>query len=118
MSKLLILSGDLMLLSTLHGIAKQCGLESIQAGNVQAALDNGDQDCRVAFIDLQLPGLQIIEDAARLRESFERLSLIACGPHVHAARLEAAKQAGCDYVVSRGQFDREGLQLIAELTQP
>jgi hypothetical protein len=31
-------------------------------------------------------------------------TIIAFGPHVHEALLDAATQAGCDEVFSRGQF--------------
>ena len=30
--------------------------------------------------------------------------VVAFGPHVHEQRLAAARDAGCDLVVSRGQF--------------
>jgi hypothetical protein len=32
------------------------------------------------------------------------LRVVAFGPHVHEERLAAARNAGCDEVVSRGEF--------------
>ena len=33
--------------------------------------------------------------------------VVAFGPHVHEERLAAAREAGCDVVVSRGKFFAE-----------
>jgi hypothetical protein len=43
------------------------------------------------------------------------LAILAYGPHVHEDRLAAARAAGCDAVVSRGQLDREADSLLATL---
>ena len=43
-----------------------------------------------------------------------RPPVLAFGPHVHHQRLESARQAGCDLVVSRGRFSAELPGLLAE----
>jgi hypothetical protein len=40
----------------------------------------------------------------QLKAAPNRPRVIAFGPHVHEERLQAARKAGCDEVVSRGQF--------------
>ena len=60
----------------------------------------------VVIVDLAMP------IARRRRRSSSRLkpgrrrrpTIVAFGPHVHEERLAAAREAGCDEVVSRGQF--------------
>ena len=104
-----------MLVSRLEGIARQCGLTSVQAGSVEQAIEKSGGDCGLAFVDLQLPGLQIADAVQQLRESVPGIAIIACGPHVHTERLAAATQAGCEAVVSRGQFDRDGATIVGAL---
>jgi CheY-like chemotaxis protein len=57
---------------------------------------------RLVLLDLTTPGLDP-------RALFDRLSeprpkVIAFGPHVHEDRLQAARDAGCNLVLPRGQF--------------
>jgi hypothetical protein len=42
-------------------------------------------------------------------------AIVAFGPHVHEARLAAARDAGCDLVLTRGQFDSQIDALLAQL---
>lgn len=59
------------------------------------------------FIDLETPDLDLPAIVSRAREARDDCLIVAYGPHVHEARLQAARDAGCDQVLSRGQFDRE-----------
>jgi hypothetical protein len=43
-------------------------------------------------------------------------TIVAFGPHVHEARLAAARDAGCDLVLTRGQFDSQIESLLERLT--
>jgi len=52
-----------------------------------------------------LPSLDVEEIVNHLKTKQSAATrVIAFGPHVHEKRLEAARRAGCDVVVSRGQF--------------
>jgi len=111
MSKLLLVSGDLMLGARVEGAARQCGLTMVTAaGHAQAIAASADE-CRAVLIDLRTPGLDVAElvNALRLQTArlAARLCIVACGPHVHEQRLDEARRAGCDLVVTRGQLDRE-----------
>ncbi len=111
---IVLLSRDLMLLSRAQGAANKLG---ISLGNVnepaQALAAAQDEECGGVVIDLRLPGLNIGELVAQLRASRDqKLSVIACGPHVHEASLMAAREAGCDMVATRGQFDRDAEAIL------
>jgi len=107
--KLVLLSRDLMLTSRIDGVASQKGFTTSHAADqVSAIAGVADDECQLLFVDLQLPGLDIVALVGQVRETRSSgVRIIACGPHVHEQRLAAARQAGCDLVVSRGQFDRE-----------
>ena len=117
MAKLLLVSGDLMIVSRLQGVATSCGLSLIQASTPSAATEACDAECVIAIVDLQTPGLVIANLVDQLNERNPKIAIIAAGPHVHEDRLEAARQADCTAVVSRGQLDRDAQQLIATMLQ-
>ncbi|MEO2046054.1 MAG: FAD-binding protein [Pirellulales bacterium] len=61
---------------------------------------------KVILLDLSTSGL----DPAQLVPQLQKLTpapraIIAFGPHVHEAKLAAARNAGCDQVLSRGEFN-------------
>ncbi len=111
MSKLVLVSGDLMLGARVEGAARQCGLTMVTAASHAPAIAASADECRAVLIDLRTPGLDVAELVNALRQQTARLSarltIIACGPHVHEQRLDEARRAGCDLVVTRGQLDRE-----------
>jgi len=61
---------------------------------------------KVILLDLSTADL----DPAKLVPQLRQLTpppraIIAFGPHVHEAKLAAARDAGCDQVFSRGEFN-------------
>jgi CheY-like chemotaxis protein len=59
----------------------------------------------LVILDLESPGADPAELMPRLRAlNPPPVKVIAFGPHVHTARLQAARDAGCDEVLTRGQF--------------
>ena len=115
MAKLLLVTGDLMLISRLERVAEVCQLTKMVANNAQQAIDNCDGEVAVAIVDLQAPGLVISNLVAELKQSSPHLPIVAAGPHVHALKLEQAREAGCTEVVSRGQLDREAEAIVQRL---
>ena len=75
-------------------------------GNVDDAVEACTASpAALVLVDLTTRGLDIaslVERARALADS--RPTIIAYGPHVHEAVLVAAEAAGCDQVLSRGQF--------------
>ncbi len=108
--KLLLLSQDLMLTARTEGLARKLGL----ALNSQSNLANAELDaCGLIVIDLTLTGLNI-KEIVEQANAFQ-IPVIACAPHVHEARLQQARDANCNLVVSRGQWDREAENLCKAL---
>ena len=72
----------------------------------RAALRDAPFDSvRLVVVDLHAAGAEIgavVEELRRQRA--EGLTIVAYGPHVQTAWLEAAANAGCDQVMTRGQF--------------
>ena len=115
--KLVLLSHDLMIASCVEGAARQSGLTTVTVRDQQTALDTAsDEACRLLLVDLRLPGLGIEALVQSVRQtSKQHLPIVACGPHVHELNLTAARAAGCDVVVTRGQLDREAAEIISKL---
>ncbi len=106
------LTSDLMISSTVTGAADRADVELHVVGSADAAIakchrseSDAPASVTLVIVDLGLPGLQLGELIAAIEAGgATRPKIVAFGPHVHALRLDAARQAGCDEVMSRGQF--------------
>lgn len=111
---ILLYSRDLLASSSLMGAARTVGhlLESIDS--LDALAQRLDQtDVSLIVVDLATPGGDIgaiVQSAIAVAKN--RPVVVAFGPHVHKDRLEAAVQAGCDEVLSRGQFFRNPAEVF------
>jgi DNA-binding response OmpR family regulator len=102
----LLLTCDLMVVSRVEGAATRNGLKVHTLSTVEQAVEYmAREPAAVLLVDLasQSVGVRELVDEVR-RAGSEKTCIIAFGPHVHEERLNAARQAGCDQVVSRGQF--------------
>jgi DNA-binding NtrC family response regulator len=101
-----LLSGDLMGASRVEGAARMAGVDYQMVGSVDAAIDCcAAKPVALVMVDLATAGLDVAGLVERLRTRGSNVpAIVAYGPHVHEAVLEAAKQVGCDQVLSRGQF--------------
>jgi CheY-like chemotaxis protein len=101
-----LLSSDLAVLSRVEGAARRAGETLRQSASSQLAADIcASGDVRLVVIDLSTPAVDLSMTLAQLRKDGSRSPrIIAFGPHVHEQRLAAARDAGCDLVVTRGQF--------------
>ena len=103
---LVLLSSDLIAASRIQGAVTNLAARLCSVTNAEQAISAcREEPVSVVLVDLALPGLEI----EPLVNSLQRASaappkVVAFGPHVHENRLAAARQAGCDEVVSRGQF--------------
>ena len=62
-------------------------------------------DATTLIVDLSMASLGVASLVSRLKSNASsHPRIVAFGPHVHEQRLAAAREAGCDLVVSRGQF--------------
>jgi DNA-binding NarL/FixJ family response regulator len=69
-------------------------------------------DCRMVLVDLALGGLELPAVIAAIRAAAPRARVIAFGAHVDEAALAAAQKAGCDHVLTRGQFHKQYPELL------
>ncbi len=99
----LLLSNDLMTTSQIEAAVRSAG------GEVSVVTTGGAPTGEAASgVDVVVLDLSTTSDIATTVSQFQQWSptprIIAFGPHVHAAKLNAAREAGCDQVLSRGQF--------------
>jgi len=101
-----LLSSDLMLLSQVSGAANQRGARLVQVGHASALLTQAATiPAAGVLIEVSQPGLdlgKVISDLKNLPQppGF----VIGFGPHVQQACLDRAREAGCNLVLTRGQF--------------
>lgn len=102
----LMLTDDLIFGSRIAGTARDLGL-SVRPVRTVAALEEAARRERPAcvLVDLAFPGLNL-DELLRVLDSLPggRPRVVAYGPHVDAAGLRAARQAGCDLVLPRSAF--------------
>lgn len=112
----LALISDLMTQSQATAAATRAGKSLQVVGTAAALLERAAaMHPQLVILDLSHPGLEIESIAASLKPHLaEGATLVAFGPHVHKARLDAAVAAGCDLVLSRGQFHAQAAELLAE----
>ncbi len=112
---ILLLTADLATSSKVTGAAARQGAQLTVAPSV-------DRLCELAaagpvelvLLDLTFAELELGELIPRLRAlAHPPGAIVAFGPHVHEARLAEARAAGCDEVLSRGQFYAQVDQVLA-----
>jgi DNA-binding NarL/FixJ family response regulator len=115
----LLLTGDLMVLSTVTGSARKLGLRMDVAATPDELVEQVRADpTGLVVLDLSFPDICPDELVPLLRSSAEPpRRIVAFGPHVHEKLLEAARAAGCDEVVSRGQFHAGLDEILASATR-
>lgn len=98
------LSGDLMFASRVQAAASNAGLEFRMLGDLPAELTADEQPAWIV-IDLATRSSLIpaVYEAGQPR--FPEARWLAYGPHVQVGKLAAARQAGIETVITRGQFD-------------
>jgi hypothetical protein len=111
----LFLSSDLMFSSRVMGAAKAHGVAILQVADQAALADKIVADCRLALIDLSLDPLNLPAAVRAIRAGSPGAQIIAYGPHVDEAALADAKEAGCDQVLTRGQFNKQYAELLANV---
>ena len=111
---IVFLSDDLMFAPRVTGQAQAAGWSVRETTSSTAAIDLIHADSpRLLIVDLETPNLDITQLMLQLPET-NRPSVLAFGPHVHLQRLDSARQAGCELVVSRGRFSSDLAALLHE----
>jgi hypothetical protein len=74
-----------------------------------------DAAVEIVVLDLANHDTTPSEIAAQARKLFPQVRLLAFGPHVHVATLQAAEEAGFDQVLTRGEFSRDPYRHLESL---
>jgi DNA-binding NarL/FixJ family response regulator len=108
----LLASTDLMFATRASDAARAAGgvCRMISSAQLAEALS---PETRLVLLDLSLPGVDPAEVVARVREASPTAAVVAFGPHVHGGKLEAAREAGCQEVVSRGELSARLQAIVA-----
>jgi len=100
----LLVSQDLFFYSKITSTALELGFHIVVEGNVAAVVSKlAALTYRCLILDLSTPGLKVAEVTGALPQA-NRPTVIAFGSHVLAARLQEARDAGCDEVMARSKF--------------
>lgn len=119
---LLLVSTDLMAASQLEGAARQVearlrttGPAGIAAAFQSASTDGEPSAAMVVTLDLASVADIAATVAEVRRHAPTGTPIVAYGPHVHAGRLHEARDAGCELVLTRGQFLQGAANVFGEL---
>ena len=114
MMSALALISDLMVQSQLSGAAARAGTVVEVVGSTEAFLAKAETtQPRLVILVLSHADLDPGQLLPRLKECLPSdATILAFGPHVHHERLRAATQAGCDLVLSRGQFHAKAEEIL------
>ena len=104
--RMILVSNDLMVVSRVQGAAAKAGASVEVASSVAGAGDAlQGKAAELVIVDLGCSIVDLEEQVATLKsKAIAPVLVVAFGPHVHEDRLAAARAAGCDVVMSRGQF--------------
>jgi DNA-binding response OmpR family regulator len=100
---------DLIFTSRVTATARAHGLQVIPVRSGADALRRaGETIPRCLILDLHTIGADVAGFLAGLRAACPVMPrIVAYGSHVNTELLQAARDAGCDVVLSRGQFTRD-----------
>ena len=108
----LFLTDDLMFASRVVGAANGLKLEVQLVAPAKVAELAADPNCRLVLADLQVLGPSATEILPRVKQMFPQARLIGFGPHVATEMLSNAQAAGCDQVLTKGEFQRQHGDLL------
>ena len=112
----LFLTKDLVFSSRVSGRTQALGIElSVVSQADQLVANAARHQVQLVLLDLNTPGLDLNQLVPQLRRPTRPpKAIIAFGPHVHEARLAAAREAGCDEVLARGEFNSHMAGILAK----
>ena len=112
---IVFLSPEMMFATRLMAAAQATGVKlaiALSPADLAAKLSG---DSRLLIVDLAAATGAIDSIVKSARQHAPAAKVLAFGPHVDVASLEAASQAGCDMVMSRGEFNNSYAAIFREL---
>jgi len=106
-----------MISSQAAGPASQAGAQLATVSTTENLIERVQEEPpELVVLDLSLPGLNLKEFLPQLKsQGTSSMKIIAFGPHVHEQRLAEAYDAGCDQVLTRGQFHSTMADVFAKV---
>jgi CheY-like chemotaxis protein len=116
---IILISNDLMAAASIRRQAETLDAPLVLTTDIDAAVAKcNEAGVRLVLVDLATPGLGPQAIVTRLRSAPRPPgAIIAFGPHVQDQWLAAATEAGCDEVLSRGQFHAQATALLTRYAQ-
>jgi DNA-binding NarL/FixJ family response regulator len=108
----LFVSSDLVFASRVNAAAASLGVSVLQVADPAALPAKITANCRLALIDLTLEKMNLPAAVKAIRAGAPAARVVAYGPHVDEAALADADEAGCDQVLTRGQFNKQYAELL------
>jgi hypothetical protein len=105
----IMLTADLMFSSRVAAAATMLGVPldlCMSAGRLGDQLGESGPATRLVIVDSTLPRLDWMATVSAVRAAAPLATIVAFGPHVDVESLQAAAAAGCDEVLTRGQFQQ------------
>jgi CheY-like chemotaxis protein len=107
---ILFLTTDLLFSSRVAGAAQRLGTSLRTVATPEALLEilSVEEPPSLVLLDLNAFHWNLLEWVPQLRGALHPpQAIVAYGPHVHSERLAEATAAGCDEVLTRGQFNAQ-----------
>ena len=108
---IVLVTTDLMASSKVAPVASGLGVPFRAVGS-PAAISEITPPPKLIVLDLNSPLGDVSQVVATLKCLSPPPQVIAFGPHVHEAKLQAAVNAGCDAVFVRGQFHAQAAEIF------
>ena len=111
---IILISTDLMAASNIRGPAQARNVPLTLTTDIDTVLTHCNAPgVDLVLLDLATPGLDPSAIVPRLRSApHPPGAVVAFGPHVQEGWLAAATAAGCDEVLTRGQFHAQASALL------
>lgn len=113
-ARVLLLTNDLVCSSKVTAAGQQAGVPVVVAWNSEQLLEKAAEGVELVILDLTAR-LDVAVTVARLKALVEPPKTLAFGPHVHEAKLAGASAAGCDTILTRGQFHSQVDEILDAL---
>lgn len=109
----LALVSDLVMQSQMAGASTRAAVQLKTVGSAEALLAEAEATRpALVLLDLSHPGVDPGALVERIKSLSPETTIVAFGPHVHKELLAAAEAAGCDQVISRGQFHAQIVEIL------
>ncbi len=107
------LTSDLFFSSRVTSVAREHGWPLEIAVSTDAAIAKSrEQPVALLIVDLGKFAAHMPALLTELRTCSPAMHVVAYGPHVNETALTDARQAGCDEVMSQGQFNQQAAQIL------